>query len=93
MRVFYLLLKVTVFLLLLGFAARNTDNVVVHVFPGLDWQAPLVFVLLVFFCIGIGIGLVASLVIIARQRGEILGLKRELRGRTRGIAAPAPELS
>ena len=76
MRRFFLLLKIAVFLLLLGFAVKNTDSVAVRYFLGLEWQAPLVIVLLVFFGIGIAIGVLASLAIIVRQRREILGLKR-----------------
>ncbi|MBI4191794.1 MAG: LapA family protein [Betaproteobacteria bacterium] len=89
MRIFFLLLKTVVFLLLLGFAFKNTDSVAVRYFPGLEWQAPLVFVLLVFVGIGIAVGVMASFVIIVRQRREILGLKRELRSRARPLAAPA----
>ena len=89
MRIFYLLLKIGAFLLLLGFAAKNTDNIAVRYFLGFEWQAPLAFVLLVCLGIGIGMGAVASLAIIARQRREILGLKRELRRRIRAVPAPA----
>ena len=89
MRVFFLLLKTAVFLLLLGFAAKNTDNVAVRFFLGLEWQAPLVFVLLVFFGTGTAIGVMASLAIIVRQRRGILKLKRELRSRPHPVAAPA----
>ena len=75
-------------LVLLGFAVKNTEGVVVHYFLGLEWQAPLVFVLLVFFAAGVVLGLTASLAILVRQRREILGLKRELRGLTRSPVAP-----
>jgi putative membrane protein len=90
MRILLLLLKTAVFVLLLGFAFKNADSVVVRYFLGLEWQAPLVFVLLVFFAMGVAVGVLASLGIIVRQRREILGLKRELRARGHGIvAAPA----
>ena len=79
---------IAVFLVLLGFAVKNTEGVVVHYFLGLEWQAPLVFVLLVFFAAGVLLGLTASLAILVRQRREILGLKRELRGLTRSPVAP-----
>jgi uncharacterized integral membrane protein len=92
MRTFFLLVKsaaaVAVFLLLLGFAVKNSDSVAVRYFLGLEWQAPLVFVLLVFFATGIVLGVTASLGIIVRQRRQILGLKRELRGVTRAAVAP-----
>ncbi len=76
MRILLLLLKTVVFLLLLGFAFKNSDSVVVHYFLGLEWQAPLVLVLLVFFGIGIAAGVTASLGVIVRQRREIQRLKR-----------------
>ena len=79
---------IAVFLVLLGFAVKNTEGVVVHYFLGLEWQAPLVFVRLVFFAAGVVLGLTASLAILVRQRREILGLKRELRGLTRSPVAP-----
>jgi len=92
MRTFFLLVKsaagAAVFLLLLGFAVKNSDNVAVRYFLGMEWQAPLVFVLLVFFAAGIALGVMASLGIIVRQRRQILGLKRELRGLTRAAVAP-----
>jgi putative membrane protein len=91
MRILFLLLKTVVFLLLLGFAFKNSDSVVVRYFLGLEWQAPLVLVLLVFFGIGVASGVMASLGIIVRQRREILSLKREVRSHTRGAAGPAAE--
>ncbi len=97
MRTLFLLVKATVgaavFLLLLGFAVKNTDSVAVRYFLGVEWHAPLVFVLLVFFAAGIALGVTASVVIIVRQRRQIVGLKRELRRLTRAAAAaltPAP---
>ena len=90
-RILFKLLMTVVFLLLLAFALKNTDSVTLRYFLGLEWQAPLVFVLLVFFGIGIAIGVMASLGIIVRQRREILGLKREVRSHTRGAAAPTAE--
>ena len=91
MRTLVLLIKVVlwlaVFLLLLGFAVKNLDAVTVRYLMGLQWQAPLVLVLLAFFAAGVSLGVAPSVAIVVRQRREILGLKRELRGATR--AAPA----
>jgi putative membrane protein len=88
MRIVFLLVKIVVFLLLLGFAFKNSDSVVVRYFLGLEWQAPLVLVLLAFFGIGTATGVMASLGVIVRQRREILGLKREARSHTRSAAVP-----
>jgi len=89
MRVAMLLLKCAVFLLLLVFAAKNADNVVVRLFLGYDVRLPLVAVLFAFFALGSMTGLMAGLSRIMRQRREILGLKRELRQHARTPAAPA----
>lgn len=77
-----------IFLLLFGFAVKNTDTVAMRYFLGLEWQAPLVLILLIFFAAGAALGIAASLAIMARQRREILGLKREIRGLTRSPGAP-----
>ena len=89
MRILLLPLKIGLFLLMLAFAFKNTDSVVVHYFADAQWQAPLVLVLLLAFGAGIAAGVMASLGIIVRQRREILGLKREARSHARGPAAPA----
>ncbi len=93
MRTIFLFIKATaggaLFLLLLEFAVKNLDNVAVRYFLGLEWQAPLAVVLLIFFIAGIVLGVMPSLAIMGSQRREILRLKRELRSLTRG---PVPSL-
>ena len=79
---------VALFLLLLGFAVKNSDSVAMRYFLGLEWHAPLVLMLLVFFTAGAALGIAASLMIMVRQRREILGLKREIRGLTRATGLP-----
>jgi uncharacterized integral membrane protein len=89
MRILSLLAKVAVFLLLLGFAVKNTDGVTIRYFLGLEWQAPLAFVLLVTFTLGILGGIATNLLVMARQRRELLALKRELHAQ-RSARAPLP---
>lgn len=79
MRYLTWLLRLVLFLLLLGFAVKNGDVVTLHYYLGYAWQAPLVLILLVFFAAGVVIGVLASLGFIVRQKREILGLKKELR--------------
>ena len=79
MRILSLAAKVAVFLLLLGFAVKNMDGVTVRYFLGLEWQAPLAFVLLIMFAAGILAGILTGLGKIAAQRRELLALRRELR--------------
>lgn len=88
MRLILVLLKAALFVLLLGFAFKNTDGVTVRYFLGFEWQAPLVFVLLVVMVLGAGLGVMASLSVIVRQRREILKLRRELRARAQPAADP-----
>ena len=83
-------LKLALFVVVLAFAVKNTDPVTVRYYFGGEWQAPLVFVLLVAFCAGIAMGLFAGLAQFVRQRREITALKRELAeaGRRGDIASP-----
>lgn len=79
MRYLSWLFKIILFLLLLGFAVKNTETAVLRYYLGYEWQGPLVLILLVFFCTGAALGIVASLSYLFRQRRETLLLKRELR--------------
>ena len=90
MRYLLWLLKFALFVLILSFAVKNTDTVWVRYYLGYEWQAPLVLVLLVFFCLGAAVGIVASLVHLFRQRREIVALKRELRVQGRTGGGPPP---
>lgn len=83
MRYLLWLLKFVLFVLILSFAVKNTDMVWVRYYLGYEWQAPLVLVLLVFFCLGAAVGIVASLAHLFGQRREIVALKRELRAHGR----------
>ena len=90
MRFFLWTLKVALFLLVLSFAVKNTDLVTVRYYLGYQWQAPLVLVLLAFFCLGVVIGIVASLAHMLRQRRAMAGLRRELGARNRSAAPSTP---
>ena len=92
MRYFFLILKFALFVLVLALAVKNTDLVTVRYYFGGEWQAPLVFVLLVAFCAGIAAGLIAGLAQMFRQRREISALKSELRRYGRGNAEGAAQL-
>ncbi len=87
-----LTLKFALFVLVLAFAVKNTDPVTVRYYFGGEWQAPLVFVLLVAFCAGIAAGLFAGLAQLFRQRREIAALKRELRQIAQRDAGSAAQL-
>ena len=94
MRYVLWVVKLALFAVALTFAIKNTDPVAVRYFLGQEWRAPLIFVLLVFFCMGAALGLLAALVQIMRQRREISTLKRELlRGRGVTPAPPPPDVA
>ena len=69
-------LKFALFVLVLTFAVKNSDLVTVRYYFGGEWQSPLIFVMLVAFCAGVAIGLMAAMTQLIRQRREIATLKR-----------------
>ena len=52
------LLKAVIFFTLFAFALNNQRDVVVHLFFGTQWQAPLVLVVLLAFSAGVIVGIV-----------------------------------
>jgi uncharacterized integral membrane protein len=87
MRYVLWLLRIVLFLLLLGFAVKNSDPVTVSYYFGAQWRAPLVFVLLITLCAGAVLGVLAVIGQLFRQRREIAELKRELRAQARTSSA------
>jgi uncharacterized integral membrane protein len=79
MRYLNWILRAALFLMLLGFAVKNDQLVVLRYFFGYEWQASLVVILLLFFAIGVVVGMIAVLGTVLRQRKEIAVLKNELR--------------
>ncbi len=82
MRYVLWLLRIALFLLLLGFAVKNSDPVTVYYYFGAEWRAPLVFVLLICLSAGAALGILAALGQLFRQRREIADLKRALRSQS-----------
>ena len=77
MKVFVWLLRLALFLVLLGFAVKNSSKVTLHFFFDAAWPLPLVAVMLIFFAAGAVFGVTAALGTFLRQRREIVRLKRE----------------
>jgi len=82
---------ITLFLLALGFAIKNSEIVTLHYYLGYQWQAPLVVIVLSVFCIGAGAGIAASLGFIFKQRREIAKLRRELHNPLQPLRTPVAE--
>ena len=81
MRYLSWILRLLLFVLLFGFALKNSDPVSVRFYLGSQWDASLALVVLVFFGIGAAAGAIACFAYIYRQRREILQLRKELRAR------------
>ncbi len=83
MRLLATLVKVAVFVLLLGFAIRNTDPVTLRYYFDTEWRTPLVALLFAFFAAGAVLGVLSCLGLIFRQR-------RQLARRETAPVAPPP---
>ena len=80
MRYLALIAKILLFLLLLGFAAKNAEPVMLRYFLGIEWQAPLSLILFVFFAAGLLIGLLIGMTKRWQQGREILALRKTRQG-------------
>ena len=78
MRALTLPIKIVLFLILLGFAARNSEAVTLRYFLGLEWQSPLSLVILLAFAIGLFTGFLACSARLLRDHREIRALRRDL---------------
>jgi uncharacterized integral membrane protein len=76
-----------IFLVLLLLALQNADLVTLRFFDLWSWEAPLVFVVLVAFAVGVGCGLLAGAVKVARLSRQLSRARREHAVRR---LAPAP---
>lgn len=73
-----LVVKIVLFLLLLGFAALNSDSVTLRYFLGLAWQAPLSLVILAAFAVGLLTGLLGCSLRLLRNQRELRALHRQI---------------
>jgi putative membrane protein len=79
-------LGLTVFLALLFLSLQNAELVTVRFYHWFSWEAPLIFLLLIAFALGVGAGLLAGLMRYVRVKRQLGRLRREQR---RGSAATA----
>jgi uncharacterized integral membrane protein len=77
-----------VFLVLLLVALQNADPVVLRFFDLWTWEAPLVFALLLAFACGVGFGLLAGAMKVARLKRQVTRMRRD--HAPRQPVAPAP---
>ena len=88
MRIVTWTIRIALFILLLAFAARNTEPATLRFYFDLAWEAPLVLLLLAFFAAGALLGVLAAAGGMMRQRREIWRLRREARVTPRSHEAP-----
>ncbi len=91
---------VALFLALLFLSLQNSDLVTLKFYHWWSWQAPLIFVVLIAFAIGVAAGLLAGAMRSARLSRQLSRLRREQRSRdgappadwsrTRGVPGTTP---
>jgi len=87
MQVFVWIVRFVIVLLLVWFAVKNAQPVTIHGVLDQTWEAPLVFVLLIAFVVGMVIGLLAWVPMVMRHRREIGRLRKS---HAQLAARPAP---
>ncbi len=83
MRYLNWIIRVVLFIVLLGFAVKNDQPVTLSYFFGFEWQSYLVVVVLIFFSVGAAVGVLAMSSRIFQLRREIAALKREIRAKSK----------
>jgi uncharacterized integral membrane protein len=78
---------ISVFLALLFLSLQNAELVTVRFYHWFSWEAPLIFLLLAAFAIGVLAGLLAGLMRHVRVKRELSKLRREHQRLTEGRAA------
>ena len=79
MRVLAWAIRIALFVMLVAFAAKNTDPVRLRFYFDLAWEAPLVALLLAFFAVGVALGVMAMLGTTLAQRRELARLEKKTR--------------
>ena len=72
------LLKIALFVFLLGFAVKNSELVTLRYYFGYQWQMPLVLIILIFLAVGAALGVAACLGYLFRQRRELQKMRQSL---------------
>ena len=76
MRYLALFFKIILFILLLGFAVKNSEVVTLRYFLGYEWQTSLALVILASFAVGLLVGLLACTWRLWRNHRELRQLRR-----------------
>ena len=93
MRILIWFLRAVIVVLLLWFAVKNVDPVMLRGYLDSSVTAPLALILLAFFGGGLLLGLLASLLTIFRLKREVRKLNRALQHKTREEVEHLPPLA
>ncbi len=93
MQILIWIVRIVVILLIVWFAARNADPVVLYGYMESSVKAPLVLILLAFFGGGLLLGLLASLMTIFQLKREVRKLNRALQQKAHEANAALPPVS
>ncbi|MCB4812012.1 LapA family protein [Methylovorus menthalis] len=85
MRYIYIPLGTLLFIMLLGFALKNSQPAELHYYLGLIWQAPLSLMLLITFSIGVLAGILACVGVMIKQKRQMMSLRKELKTLNKNI--------
>jgi putative membrane protein len=78
-RLVYLALAVLVLLIGVTFTLKNAQPVELNYYFGIHWQASLSFMLLTTLTVGIAVGFLVSLSIVARMQSQMFRVRRDNR--------------
>jgi len=73
------LVGLVVFAGLLLLALQNAEPVTLHVYDGVGWQTPLIFLLLIVFAAGVAAGLLAGSIRSVRLKRQLTRLRNQQR--------------
>ena len=79
MRLIAWLIRLGVFIVMVGFALSNTETATLRFFgiPQFEWRAPLVLFLLAFFAGGALLGVLATMQMVMRRNRELAAVRRQ----------------
>ena len=93
MQILIWIVRIVVIVLIVWFAARNADPVVLYGYMDSSLKAPLVLILLAFFGAGLLLGLLASLMTIFQLKREVRKLNRALQHKAHEASVALPPVS
>ena len=73
------LVGLVVFAGLLLLALQNADPVTLHVYDGVGWRTPLIFLVLIVFAVGVAAGLLAGSIRSVRLKRQLNRLRHQQR--------------